>query len=45
MTSFGCCRGSLESYVQGVRSRQGTEFAQVYPVMLDLLQRGLKPHS
>ncbi|XP_033647188.1 conserved oligomeric Golgi complex subunit 5-like [Asterias rubens] len=33
-------RGTLEAYVQSVRSRQGKEFAPIYPIMLDLLQRG-----
>uniref|UniRef100_A0A672II32 Conserved oligomeric Golgi complex subunit 5 n=1 Tax=Salarias fasciatus TaxID=181472 RepID=A0A672II32_SALFA len=33
-------RGALEAYVQSVRARQGKEFAPVYPVMLQLLQRG-----
>ncbi|XP_053718104.1 conserved oligomeric Golgi complex subunit 5 isoform X2 [Synchiropus splendidus] len=32
-------RGSLEAYVQSVRARQGKEFAPVYPIMLQLLQR------
>ena len=43
--SFYPFRGSLESYVQGVRARQGTEFAAVYPIMLDLLQRGLQANT
>ncbi|KAF7661313.1 hypothetical protein LDENG_00264440 [Lucifuga dentata] len=32
-------RGAVEAYVQAVRARQGKEFAAVYPVMLQLLQR------
>ncbi|XP_041832783.1 conserved oligomeric Golgi complex subunit 5 isoform X2 [Melanotaenia boesemani] len=32
-------RGALEAYVQSVRARQGKEFAPVYPIMLQLLQR------
>ncbi|KAM9824237.1 conserved oligomeric Golgi complex subunit 5 isoform 3-T3 [Neosynchiropus ocellatus] len=32
-------RGSLEAYVQSVRARQGKEFAPIYPIMLQLLQR------
>ncbi|KAK2155274.1 hypothetical protein LSH36_244g03005 [Paralvinella palmiformis] len=35
-------KGSLESYVQGVRAREGKEFAPVYPVMLDILQKGIQ---
>ncbi|ELT89629.1 hypothetical protein CAPTEDRAFT_226404 [Capitella teleta] len=38
-------KGSLESYVQYVTSRGGKEFASVYPIMLDVLQRGLKNSS
>uniref|UniRef100_A0A670YZ28 Conserved oligomeric Golgi complex subunit 5 n=1 Tax=Pseudonaja textilis TaxID=8673 RepID=A0A670YZ28_PSETE len=34
-------RGALEAYVQSVRSREGKEFAPVYPVMVQLLQKGL----
>ena len=34
-------RGSLESYVQHVTSRGGREFAPIYPIMLDMLQKGL----
>ena len=34
-------RTSLETYVHNVRKRQGTEFAAVYPVMLEVLQKGL----
>ncbi|XP_033119679.1 conserved oligomeric Golgi complex subunit 5-like [Anneissia japonica] len=33
-------RGTLEAYVQAVRSRQGKEFAPTYPIMLDILQKG-----
>ncbi|XP_017293700.1 conserved oligomeric Golgi complex subunit 5 [Kryptolebias marmoratus] len=32
-------RGALEAYVQAVRTRQGKEFAPIYPIMLQLLQR------
>ncbi|KAI3367018.1 hypothetical protein L3Q82_009650, partial [Scortum barcoo] len=32
-------KGALEAYVQSVRARQGKEFAPIYPVMLQLLQR------
>ncbi|XP_031439133.1 conserved oligomeric Golgi complex subunit 5 [Clupea harengus] len=32
-------RGALEAYVQSVKARQGKEFAPVYPIMLQLLQR------
>ena len=32
-------RGALEAYVQAVRARQGKEFAPIYPIMLQLLQR------
>ncbi|KAM9846149.1 conserved oligomeric Golgi complex subunit 5 [Aulostomus maculatus] len=32
-------RGALEAYVQSVRARQGKEFAPIYPVMLQLLQK------
>ncbi|XP_059360721.1 conserved oligomeric Golgi complex subunit 5-like [Carassius carassius] len=32
-------RGALEAYVQCVRARQGKEFAPVYPIMLQLLQK------
>ncbi|XP_023932212.1 conserved oligomeric Golgi complex subunit 5 [Lingula anatina] len=38
-------KGTLESYVQTVRVREGKEFAAVYPVMLDLLQRGMQTCS
>ncbi|KAG8142637.1 hypothetical protein E2320_005847 [Naja naja] len=33
--------GALEAYVQSVRSREGKEFAPVYPVMVQLLQKAL----
>ncbi|XP_071960171.1 conserved oligomeric Golgi complex subunit 5-like [Antedon mediterranea] len=33
-------RGTLEAYVQAVRSRQAKEFAPIYPIMLDILQKG-----
>ncbi|XP_006633383.2 conserved oligomeric Golgi complex subunit 5 [Lepisosteus oculatus] len=32
-------RGALEAYVQSVRAREGKEFAPIYPVMLQLLQK------
>uniref|UniRef100_A0A8C7GAQ1 Conserved oligomeric Golgi complex subunit 5 n=1 Tax=Oncorhynchus kisutch TaxID=8019 RepID=A0A8C7GAQ1_ONCKI len=32
-------RGALEAYMQSVRARQGKEFAPVYPIMVQLLQR------
>uniref|UniRef100_A0AAY5F3J5 Conserved oligomeric Golgi complex subunit 5 n=1 Tax=Electrophorus electricus TaxID=8005 RepID=A0AAY5F3J5_ELEEL len=32
-------RGALEAYVHSVRARQGRNFAPVYPIMLQLLQR------
>ncbi|KAG7277636.1 hypothetical protein CRUP_025321, partial [Coryphaenoides rupestris] len=32
-------RASLEAYVQSVRSREAKEFAPIYPIMLQLLQR------
>ena len=38
-------RGSLEAYVQTVKSRQGREFASIYPIMLRLLQAGLQQAS
>ncbi|KAM6152340.1 conserved oligomeric Golgi complex subunit 5 isoform 1-T1 [Erethizon dorsatum] len=34
-------RGALEAYVQSVRSREGKEFAPVYPIMLQLLQKAM----
>ncbi|PIK54910.1 putative conserved oligomeric Golgi complex subunit 5 [Apostichopus japonicus] len=33
-------RGTLEFYVQGVNARHGKEYASIYPLMLDLLQKG-----
>nr|CAB3232560.1 conserved oligomeric Golgi complex subunit 5 [Phallusia mammillata] len=35
-------RGAIESYVNTVRSRQGTSFAPIYPVMVKLLQAGME---
>ncbi|XP_064198883.1 conserved oligomeric Golgi complex subunit 5 [Anguilla rostrata] len=32
-------KSALEAYVQSVRARQGKEFAPVYPIMLQLLQK------
>ncbi|CAF0814079.1 unnamed protein product [Didymodactylos carnosus] len=34
-------KGTLETYVQNVRNRQQKEFASVYPVMLNILERGI----
>lgn len=34
-------RGTLEAYVQSVRSREGKEFAPVYPIMVQLLQKAM----
>ncbi|XP_069317810.1 conserved oligomeric Golgi complex subunit 5 isoform X6 [Eulemur rufifrons] len=34
-------RGALEAYVQTVRSREGKEFAPVYPIMVQLLQKAM----
>ncbi|XP_075414657.1 conserved oligomeric Golgi complex subunit 5 [Tenrec ecaudatus] len=34
-------RGALEAYVQSVRSREGKEFAPVYPIMVNLLQKAM----
>lgn len=34
-------RGALEAYVKTVSAKGGTEYAPVYPVMLELLQKGL----
>lgn len=40
MLTFFCpLRGAVEAYVQSVRARQGKEFAPIYPIMLQLLQR------
>uniref|UniRef100_A0A2K6BM53 Conserved oligomeric Golgi complex subunit 5 n=1 Tax=Macaca nemestrina TaxID=9545 RepID=A0A2K6BM53_MACNE len=36
-------RGALEAYVQSVRSREGKEFAPVYPIMVQLLQKAMSP--
>ncbi|CAI9719984.1 conserved oligomeric Golgi complex subunit 5 [Octopus vulgaris] len=35
-------KGALEAYVQQVKCRQGKKFADIYPVMLELLQQGLQ---
>uniref|UniRef100_A0A674ERX2 Conserved oligomeric Golgi complex subunit 5 n=1 Tax=Salmo trutta TaxID=8032 RepID=A0A674ERX2_SALTR len=32
-------QGALEAYMQSVKARQGKEFAPVYPIMVQLLQR------
>lgn len=32
-------RGALEAYVQSVRARRGKEFAPIYPIMLQVLQK------
>ncbi|KAG8577236.1 hypothetical protein GDO81_010109, partial [Engystomops pustulosus] len=34
-------RGALEAYVQSVKAREGKEFAPVYPVMVQLLQKAM----
>ncbi|XP_038667266.1 conserved oligomeric Golgi complex subunit 5 isoform X2 [Scyliorhinus canicula] len=34
-------RSALEAYVQSVRAREGKEFAPVYPIMLQLLQKAM----
>ena len=34
-------RGALESYAKSVSAEGITEYAPVYPVMLELLQKGL----
>uniref|UniRef100_A0A2K6TIK2 Conserved oligomeric Golgi complex subunit 5 n=1 Tax=Saimiri boliviensis boliviensis TaxID=39432 RepID=A0A2K6TIK2_SAIBB len=34
-------RGALEAYVQSVRSREGKEFAPVYPIMVQLLHKAM----
>ncbi|XP_077120900.1 conserved oligomeric Golgi complex subunit 5 isoform X2 [Ranitomeya variabilis] len=34
-------RGALEAYVQSVNAREGKEFAPVYPVMVQLLQKAM----
>lgn len=42
LTVFFCIpRGALEAYVQSVRSREGKEFAPVYPIMVQLLQKAM----
>nr|XP_002121988.1 conserved oligomeric Golgi complex subunit 5 [Ciona intestinalis] len=38
-------RGALENYVNSVRAKQGTEFADIYPQMVKLLQKGMEKHS
>uniref|UniRef100_K1PVY8 Conserved oligomeric Golgi complex subunit 5 n=1 Tax=Magallana gigas TaxID=29159 RepID=K1PVY8_MAGGI len=38
-------RGALEGYVNQMKSRQAREFAEIYPIMLDLLQKGLQSCS
>jgi len=35
-------RGAIEAYVNQVRSKQSTEFAPVYPVLVKLLQQGME---
>ncbi|KAL1482907.1 hypothetical protein MTO96_033491 [Rhipicephalus appendiculatus] len=34
-------RGAMESYVQTVRQRQGKEFAPVYPIMKEILEKAM----
>ncbi|XP_056429563.1 conserved oligomeric Golgi complex subunit 5 isoform X1 [Hyla sarda] len=34
-------RGALEAYMQSVKAREGKEFAPVYPVMVQLLQKAM----
>ncbi|XP_068132384.1 conserved oligomeric Golgi complex subunit 5 isoform X2 [Hyperolius riggenbachi] len=34
-------RGALEAYVQSVKAREGKEFAPVYPIMIQLLQKAM----
>lgn len=41
LTLFFVFRGALEAYVQSVRSREGKEFAPVYPIMVQLLQKAM----
>ncbi|KAM8972101.1 conserved oligomeric Golgi complex subunit 5 [Pelodytes ibericus] len=36
-------RGALEAYMQSVKAREGKEFAPVYPIMVQLLQKALSP--
>lgn len=38
---FFFLRGALEAYVQSVRAREGKEFAPVYPIMVQLLQKAM----
>ncbi|XP_023219399.1 conserved oligomeric Golgi complex subunit 5-like [Centruroides sculpturatus] len=38
-------RGTLEAYVQSVRQRQGKEFCQMYPILLQILQQALHHES
>ncbi|XP_062611399.1 conserved oligomeric Golgi complex subunit 5-like isoform X3 [Saccostrea cucullata] len=38
-------KGALEGYVNQMKSRQAKEFAEIYPIMLDLLQKGLQTCS
>ncbi|XP_052679211.1 conserved oligomeric Golgi complex subunit 5-like isoform X3 [Crassostrea angulata] len=38
-------KGALEGYVNQMKSRQAREFAEIYPIMLDLLQKGLQTCS
>ncbi|XP_048741093.2 conserved oligomeric Golgi complex subunit 5-like isoform X2 [Ostrea edulis] len=38
-------KGALEGYVNQMKSRQAKEFAKIYPIMLDLLQKGLQTCS
>ncbi|KAM4748513.1 conserved oligomeric Golgi complex subunit 5 [Rhinophrynus dorsalis] len=34
-------KGALEAYVQSVKAREGKEFAPVYPIMIQVLQRAM----
>lgn len=34
-------RGTLETYVQTVRNRQQKEFAPIYVIILNILEKGL----
>lgn len=34
-------RGAVENYVSSVRSKQGTEFADIYPFIINSLQKGM----
>lgn len=38
---FFFSRGALEAYVQSVRTREEKEFAPVYPIMVQLLQKAM----